>query len=102
MQKSKFIKFLRSAQNRLINKQKGIFNELLTFYESFYSENQQCCKKDCCDFTRTLSQPSIDKAKLSESEKHITDNECQKAILQLANNKFPGLGGFFIKFYKTF
>ena len=74
--------------------------ELLTFYESLYSENQQCCGKDCCDFIRTLSLPSINKAKFFECEKPITDNECQQAILQLANNKSPGLDGFSIEFIK--
>ena len=76
--------------------------EFLTFYESLYSENQQCCEKDCCDFIRTLSLPSINKAKIFECEKPITDNECQQAILQLANNKSPGLDGFSVEFYKTF
>ena len=37
-----------------------------------------------------------------ECEKPMTANECQQAILQLANNKSPGLDGFSIKFYKTF
>ena len=67
-----------------------------------YSENQQCCEKDCCDFIRTLSLPSINEAKLFECEKPITDNKCQQATLQLANNKSPGLDGFSIEFYKTF
>ena len=40
--------------------------------------------------------------KLSKYEKPISDNECQKAIFQLANNKSPGLDGFSIEFYKTF
>ena len=39
--------------------------------------------------------------KLSECEKPITDNECQQAILQLANNISPALGDFSKKFYKT-
>ena len=98
----KSIKSLRSAQGRLIDKQEDILKELLTFYESLYSENQQCCEKDCSDFIRTLSLPSINKAKFFECEKPITDNECQQAILQLANNKSPGLDGFSIDFYKTF
>ena len=98
----KSIKSLRSAQGRLIDKQEDILKELLTFYESLYSENQQCCEKDCCDFIRTLSLPSINKAKFFECEKPITDNECQQAILQLANNKSPGLDGFSIEFCKTF
>ena len=98
----KSIKSLRSAQGRLIDKQEDILKELLTFYESLYFENQQCCEKDCCDFIRTLSLPSINKAKFFECEKLITDNECQQAILQLANNKSPGLDGFSIEFYKTF
>ena len=95
-------KSLRSAQGRLIDKQEDILKELLTFYESLYSENQQCCEKDCCDFMRTLSLPSINKAKFFECEKPITDNECQQAILQLANNKSPSLDDFSIEFYKTF
>ena len=40
------------------------------------------------------------KAKFFECEKPITDNECQQAILQLANNKSPGLDGFSIDFIK--
>ena len=72
----KSIKSLRSAQGRLIDKQEDILKELLTFYESLYSENQQCCGKDCCDFIRTLSLPSINKSKFFECEKPITDNEC--------------------------
>ena len=39
---------------------------------------------------------------LFECEKPIPDNECQQAILQLANNKSSGLDGFSIEFYKTF
>ena len=46
--------------------------------------------------------PSINKAKLSECEKPITDNKCEKAVFQLANDKSPGLDGFSIEFYKTF
>ena len=38
------------------------------------------------------------KAKLLGIEKHITDNESQKAIFQLANNNFPGLYCFSIEF----
>ena len=98
----KSIKSLRSAQGRLIDKQEDILKELLTLYDSLYSENQQCCEKDCCDFIRTLSLPSINEAKLFECEKPITDNKCQQATLQLANNKSPGLDGFSIEFYKTF
>ena len=98
----KSIKSLRSAQGRLIDKREDILKELLTFYESLYSENQQCCEKDCCDFIRTLSLPSINEAKLFECEKPITDNECQQAILQLANNKSPSFDGFSTEFYKTF
>ena len=100
--RKKSIKSLRSAQGRLIDKQEDILKELLTFYESLYSENQQCCEKDCCNFIRTLSLPSINKSKFFECEKPITDNECQQAILQLANNKSPDLDGFSIEFYKTF
>ena len=47
-------------------------------------------------------QVLINKAKLSESEKPITNNECQKAIYQLANNKSPDLDDFYIKFCKIF
>ena len=70
----------------MIDKQEDILKKLLTFHESLYSENQQCCEKDCCDFIRPLSLPSINKAKLSECDKLITDSECHEAIFQLANN----------------
>ena len=84
--RKKSIKSLRNAQGRLIDKQDDILKEPSTFYESLYSENQQCNEKDCCDFIQRLWLPSINKAKLSECEKPITDNECQKAIFQLSNN----------------
>ena len=100
--RNKSIKLLCNAQCKLIDKQKNILKELLTFYESLYSESQHCCEKDCCKLIRTLSLPSINKAKLSECKKPVTDNECEKAIFQLANNKSPGVDGFSIEFYKTF
>ena len=71
MQKKKFIKPLRSAQGKLIDKQEDILIELVTFYESLYSEHQQCCEKDCYNFIQTLALPHI-KAKLFECEKLIT------------------------------
>ena len=70
--------------------------------DPYIPKTKQSCEKDCCDFIRTLSLPSINEAKLFECEKPITDNECQQAILQLAINKFPGLDSFSIEFYKTF
>ena len=38
----KSIKSLRSDQGRLIDKQEDILKELLIFYDSLYSANQQC------------------------------------------------------------
>ena len=45
----KSIKSLCSAQDTLIDKQKDILKQLVTFYKSIYSENQLCYEKDCCD-----------------------------------------------------
>ena len=59
-------------------------------------------KKICCDFIQTLSLPRINEAKLTKCKKPISDNKCQKTILQLANNMSPGFDVFSIEFYKTF
>ena len=98
---NKSIKSSRSAQGRLIDNQEGNLKALLTFYQSLYSENQQCSEKDCCDFIQTLSLPRINEAKLTKCKKPISDNKCQKTILQLANNMSPGFDVFSIEFYKT-
>ena len=37
-----------------------------------------------------------------ECEKPKTESECFKALSELSNNKFPGLDGFSIEFYKVF
>ena len=77
---------------------KNISKELVIFYALLYSKNQQCCEKDCRDFIQTLLLSSINRKILSECEKPITDNESQKAILQLTNNKSAGLDGSSIEF----
>ena len=59
-------------------------------------------KKIVVIYTNAIATKYIYKAKLSESEKPISEDECQQAILQLANNKSSGLDGFSIELYKTF
>ena len=49
MQKKKPSNLYAVLTGKLIDKQEDILKELLTFYESFYSESQQCCEKDCYD-----------------------------------------------------
>ena len=102
MRVKKSIKSIRNAQGRLINKQEDILKQLVTFHESLFSKNQQCCEKDCCDYIQTLSLSSINKAKLCKCEKLSIDNECPKAIFKQTKNKSPGLDGCSVKFYKTF
>ena len=47
--------------------------------------------------------PTInEEEKKIECDKPITESECFEAISQIANNKFPGLDGFSVKFYNTF
>ena len=96
--REKSIKSLCIAQSILIDKQKDLLNELVIFYESLYSDNHQCCEKDCCDYTRTLSLSNINEATLHDCEKSITDNECQNAIFQLSSHKSPGLVAFPLHF----
>ena len=49
-----------------------------------------------------MSFPNLNEEEKTECDKPITESECSEAISQLANNKSPGLGGFFVEFYKTF
>ena len=47
-----------------------------------------------------LSLPIINKVKLSECEKPITDNKCEEAVFQPANDKSPSLDSFPLNFIK--
>ena len=46
--------------------------------------------------------PKVNEKENMECEKPITESKCFKALFELSNNKFPGLNGFSIKFYKVF
>ena len=48
------------------------------------------------------SCPTINEAQKLHCDSPITENECLKAICQLANNKSPGPDGFSVEFYKCF
>ena len=81
-----------------MNDQKLILEELVNIYEKLYFETET----NNCELANNLFFPEINQKENMECEKLITKSEYFKAVSELSNNKSPGVGKFFIEFYKTF
>ena len=76
--------------------------EICTFYENLYQSKQ--IKNN--EINSYLSELELDR-KLNEKEKSFRDEiitlrECEEAVLNLKDNKSPGIDGIPSEFYKTF
>ena len=98
----KNINCLKNAQGILINEKNNVLKELVHYYETLYRNNELFNESQCYDFVKMTSCPTINEAQKLHCDSPITENECLKAICQLANSKSPGPDGFSVEFYKCF
>jgi exonuclease III len=78
---------------------KPVLDELKTFYENLYNENNTLDLNMFSQFTSDI-QISDDDKTLMDSK--LTVDECKEALDEMSNNKSPGLDGFTVEFYKKF
>ena len=88
------------TEQKTITKQSEILEEVKNFYDQLYKQNDQ--PRELIDNTHNPI-PTI----LTESEKEkldlpITKSEIDDSLLQLKNNKTPGLDGYSAEFFKKF
>ena len=81
-----------------------ILNELCLFYENLYKSKQT--EENNTGIQDYIKQTEL-KSRLTENEKTYCDefptiNECVEAIMNMKDNKSPGLDGLPNEFYKTF
>ena len=98
----KLIISLKNVNGSVIYNQQLILRELVNFYEKLYNDNLNTSDTQNCKFDKMLLFPTINGEEKIECDKPTTKSECLKAIYQLANNKSPGLDGFFVEFHETF
>ena len=94
----------REKKNNFLKNAQGIYvlKELVHYYETLYRNNELFNESQCYDFVKMTSCPTINEAQKLHCDSLVTENECLKAICQLANNKSPGPDGFSVEFYKCF
>ena len=88
----------KNTQKDIVNDQKLFLEELVNFYEKFYSETET----NNCKLGNNLFFQKIDEKKNIECEKPGKEWKCFCAVSEQSNNKSLGLNGFSIEFYKTF
>jgi hypothetical protein len=97
-QEVKNITELDLGEDKTITDDKEILNALNSFYKKLYN-NDMVDKNLFEEYTSDCTLEESDKASL---EGNIALEECKEALLEMPNNKSPGLDGFTIEFYKKF
>ena len=96
---NKTISEIKLDDNRIINDQHKILNELKNFYQNLYSKKEFFYDED---YIPTLNLTTLHETEKSDLEKDITIKELDEALKALKNNKAPGLDGFSPEFFKKF
>ena len=98
-QELKNITSITNDSNELITCNKGILNELYSFYSNLYKEKSVSSFENFNDFKSKCKLNDVDMKSL---ELNITKQECSDALDELASGKSPGSDGLSTEFKKKF
>ena len=90
------------SNEKEVDDQKEINNELYSFYKTLFSQKKQFPKHNFESYLNQITIPKLTKERLQECEGEITEAELFKALQSMENNKTPGNDGLTKEFYVTF
>jgi exonuclease III len=100
---SQCITQLDLGNEEIIDNPKQILTKIYEFYRDLYSTNENSgINCEINDFFNFDAIPKLNEEEIRDLEKPITLEECQAALLQMADSKSPGIDGLPAEFYKTF
>ena len=92
---------LVTTENKEITSQDDIISEIVLFYSKLYENNPVVD----VDLNTILNDPDISKLTASMSQKlegELSIDEVHQALINIKNNKSPGLDGYTVEFFKHF
>ena len=100
---NKTIKKLITNDNRTITGQKEILNEVRSFYEKLFQNNDNhLIDVDLENVLKDAYQPKLSDRESNSLEGLLTLEEITKSLKNMKNNKTPGIDGFPAEFFKVF
>ena len=90
------------AENIEISDPKEILKTLQNYFEKVFQKNTFKTSKECDDFLRPLSTPTLNNDQINLSEGILTESELYDSMITMKNNKSPGNDGLSKEFYEKF